>query len=58
MLDWIVQNLANIVICLVLILAVSLAVVKLVRDKRAGRSSCGCGCSACSANGACSGRKQ
>ena len=39
MLDWIIQNLANIVICLVLILAVTLAVVKLVRDKKAGRSS-------------------
>ena len=48
MLDWIIQNLANIVICLVLILAVTLAVVKLVRDKKAGRSSCGCGCSGCS----------
>ena len=47
MLDWIVQNLANIVVCLVLLLAVTLAVVKLVRDKRAGRSSCGCGCSCC-----------
>ena len=47
MLDWIIQNLANIVICLVLILAVTLAVVKLVRDKKAGRSSCGCGCSCC-----------
>lgn len=35
MLDWIVQNLANIVICLVLILAVTLAAVKLVRDKKA-----------------------
>ena len=52
------QNLANIVICLVLILAVTHAVVKLVKDKRAGRSSCGCGGSGCSANGACSGRKQ
>ena len=58
MLDWIMQNLANIVICLVLILSVTLAVVKLVKDKRAGRSSCGCGCSGCSTNGACSGRKQ
>lgn len=56
MLDWIVQNLANIVVCLVLLLAVTLAVVKLVRDKRAGRSSCGC--SGCPAHGACSGRKQ
>ena len=59
MLDWIIQNLANIVICLVLILAVTLAVVKLVRDKKAGRSSCGCGCGCpdCSAHGTCSDRK-
>ena len=53
MLDWIIQNLANIVICLVLILAVTLAVVKLVRDKKAGRSSCGCGCSNCPMEGKC-----
>ena len=58
MLDWIVQNLANIVVCLVLLLAVTLAVVKLVRDKKAGRSSCGSVCSGCPAHGACSGRKQ
>ena len=58
MLDWIIQNLANIVICLVLILAVTLAVVRLVRDKKAGRPSCGCGCSGCPAHGTCSGRKQ
>ena len=53
MLDWIIQNLANIVICLVLILAVTLAVVKLVRDKKAGRSSCGCGCADCAMQKSC-----
>lgn len=53
MLDWIIQNAANIIIIAVLALAVALVIRKLVRDKRAGKSSCGCGCSNCS--GACSG---
>ena len=57
MLDWIIQNLANIVICLVLILAVTLAVVKLVKDKKAGRSSCGCGCAHCAMRGECHSQK-
>ena len=57
MLDWIVQNLANIAVCLVLLLAVTLAVVKLVRDKKAGRSSCGCGCADCPMSGACHSEK-
>ena len=51
MLDWLIQNAANIVIIAVLALAVALVIRKLVRDKRAGKSSCGCGCSNCS--GAC-----
>ena len=58
MLDWIIQNLANIVICLVLILAVTLAVVKLVRDKKAGRSTVPWGCCGWPGGGTGGGRKQ
>lgn len=53
MLDWITSNIANIVVISILVLAVALVIRKLVRDKKAGKSSCGCGCSNCS--GACNG---
>lgn len=57
MISWISQNLANIVICFVLILAVAFAVASLVRNKRKGRSSCGCNCSGCAMSGACHSKK-
>lgn len=40
------------IIVLVILAGVVLAVVKLVKDKKKGKS-CGCGCSGCSASGIC-----
>lgn len=57
MISWISQNIANIVICFVLIFVVAFAVASLVRNKRKGRSSCGCNCSGCSMSGACHSKK-
>ncbi len=57
MISWISQNIANIVICFVLIFVVSLAVAVLVRNKRKGKSSCGCNCSGCAMSGACHSKK-
>lgn len=37
----------------VLIALVALIIVKLIRDKRAGKSSCGCGCQNCAMHGQC-----
>ena len=55
MLSWLISNLATILISLFLLLIVCAIVFKLVRDKRKGRSSCGCGgCAMCSQ---CRGRK-
>ena len=56
--DWISENLGTIVISLVLSLAVILVVIKLIRDKRTGRSSCSCGCSSCAMAGTCHSRKE
>lgn len=53
MLSWIISNIATIVICLILAAVVAAVVVKLVRDKKKGRSSCGCGCSNCAMSGCC-----
>lgn len=55
MLAWLSVNLVNIVICAVLILIVGLIIRGMIRDRRAGKSSCGGSCGSCGACGGCSG---
>ena len=52
MLIWLSANLINIVLFAVLVLIVGLLLRGMIRDKKAGKSSCGCNCASC---GACSG---
>ncbi|MCR4719155.1 MAG: FeoB-associated Cys-rich membrane protein [Firmicutes bacterium] len=44
---------ATIIISLVLLAIVAGIVVKMAKDKKAGKSSCGCGCANCPMSGAC-----
>ncbi len=53
MLDWIAANLGTILISLVLLVIVSLIVVYLLRQKKAGKSSCGANCAHCAMHGQC-----
>ena len=53
MLAWLIANLANIVIILGIVLAVFFVIRGLIRDKKAGKSSCGCSCSECGACQVC-----
>lgn len=53
MLNWIAENLATILICAILILIVFLIIRYLLRQKKAGKSSCGCGCVNCAMHGQC-----
>lgn len=59
MLDWLASNLINIVLIAALIALFALIIRWLVRNKKAGISSCGVkcggGCSGCGAAGGCSG---
>jgi len=55
MLNWIAENLATILICAILILIVFLIIRYLLRQKKAGKSSCGCGCANCAMHGQCHG---
>ena len=60
---WLSANLINIALLAVLVLIVALLLRGMIRDKRAGNSSCGgncasCGaCSGCSSSGKCSAMK-
>ena len=51
MLDWFAANLGTILISLVLLVIVSLIVVYLLRQKKAGKSSCGANCAHCAMHG-------
>jgi hypothetical protein len=53
MLEWLSSNLANIIIIAIVTGLIVLAVIVMVRDKKAGKSSCGCNCSHCALAGKC-----
>ncbi len=53
MLHWFSENLGTIIISLVL-LAVVIAISRyLIRQKKAGKNSCGAGCAHCAMHGSC-----
>ena len=51
--EWITSNIANIVIVVILLAAVGLAAGKILRDRKNGKSSCGCNCGSCPMSGSC-----
>ncbi len=53
MLSWIGANIGSILICLVLLAVVALILRSLLRQKKQGEFSCGCGCAHCAMQGAC-----
>ena len=54
MLAWFSANWINIVLVAVLTLIVALLIRGMVRDRKAGKRSCGCNCASCGACGGCS----
>ena len=57
MLAWLANNTATNLITFVLIAVVTVIVVHLVKNKKKGQSSCGCGCQDCPMSGACHQKK-
>ncbi len=53
MLAWISANIGTLLICAALLAVVAAIVVGLVRDRKKGKSSCGCGCADCPMSGSC-----
>lgn len=53
MLVWLTQNLGTVLISLGLLLIVLAVLGKLVRDRRRGKTSCGCNCAHCAMAGSC-----
>lgn len=53
MLQWLEANLGTILVCAVLAAVVVLVICHMVRQKKQGKSGCGCGCADCAAHGSC-----
>lgn len=47
MLNWLSANWGNLLMSAVLVAVAAAIIIRLVRNKRAGVSSCGCGCPGC-----------
>lgn len=53
MLAWLTANLGTIIVSLILIGIVTAIIVKMVKDEKSGKGSCGCGCEHCAMHGKC-----
>ncbi len=53
MFAWLSANLINIALIAVIALVVGLLIRSMIRDRRAGKSSCGGNCASCGACGKC-----
>ena len=58
MLAWIAENIGTILITAALALIVALIARKLIKDKKKGKSSCGCNCAHCAMAGPCHPQKK
>ena len=58
MLNWITANLSTIVISAILLAIVTSISLHLIRQKKQGRSSCGCNCAHCAMHGQCHGKQK
>ncbi len=53
MLDWFANNLATVLVSLALVAILGLIVFTTVRNKKKGKTSCGCGCKNCAMSESC-----
>lgn len=57
MLQWFSANAGTLVLCILLLAVVALIVRSLLRQRKQGKSSCGCGCAHCAMHGSCHSQK-
>lgn len=50
---WIIDNLPSVIVAVLVLATLSFVVVGMIKGKKHGKSSCGCGCSQCPMNGKC-----
>ena len=57
MLELILNNISNIIICAVLIAFVVMIAASMIKNKKQGKSFCGCGCKNCAMKNSCHGKR-
>ena len=50
---FLVENAATMVVCLLLLAAVAAVIVHMVKNRKAGKTSCGCNCGGCPMKNGC-----
>lgn len=58
MIDFLIDNLGTVIVGLIVLAAIILIVAKMIKDKKHGKSSCGCGCEHCANAPYCHGNKK
>ncbi len=53
MFAWITENFATLIVATILFAVCTLIIIKLWRDRKKGKNSCGCGCAGCAMSGIC-----
>lgn len=53
MLAWLLENYLTIIVLLLLLALVSFIILRMVKEKKAGKTSCGHGCANCAMHGRC-----
>ena len=53
MLQWFSANAGTLVLCILLLAVVALIVRSLLRQRKQGKSSCGCNCAHCAMHSSC-----
>ena len=53
MLEWIKYNIGTIIVGAALMLLIAFIIVRMVKNKKQGKSACGCGCSGCAMKDSC-----
>lgn len=56
--DFLSQNLGTILVLILLTAIVAAVVIKMIKDKRSGKSGCSCGCEVCAMAQSCGKRQK
>lgn len=53
MIEWITNNIGTIIVGLIVLAIITAVVIGMIRKKKNGKSTCGCGCANCPLSGDC-----
>ena len=57
MIEWLADNASTIIVGLILLVIVIGIIRHIIKNKRLGKSSCGCNCAHCAMHGQCHGKQ-